>query len=379
MRIAMIGTRGVPAAYGGFETAVEEIGQRLVDRGHQVTVYTRPNDRATAPRTYLGMDLVPLPAIKAKAAETISHTGLSTAHVLTRSRPDAAFLFNAANACYIPLLHARRIPVATHVDGLEWKRTKWGNTGQSFYRKSEQLAVRYSDALIADAPGIAQYYQDEFAATTDLIAYGAPIIRSCDQTSLPPGLLPKQFHLMVARFEPENHVLEGVRGYVQSDAQYPLIVVGSAPFADEYIQAVEAAGQADPRVTFLGGVWDQAKLDALYAGALTYIHGHSVGGTNPSLLRAMGAAAATLAYDVNFNRETLGEFGRFFSDSTTLAGLLESAEQAPDDAVAIGRRLQERAEQEFVWDDVADRYEELAERLVSGQTQRGHFSGKRVT
>ena len=138
MRIAMVGTRGVPAAYGGFETAVEEIGKRLVERGHQVTVYTRPQDRISAPRSYLGMDLVPLPAIKTKAAETISHTGLSTAHLLTRAKPDAAFFFNAANACYI-----RCFVVAAYrwqLTLMDWnQRSKWGGTGQSFTESPSNL------------------------------------------------------------------------------------------------------------------------------------------------------------------------------------------------------------------------------------------------
>ena len=159
MRIAMVGTRGVPAAYGGFETAVEEIGKRLVERGHEVIVYTRAEDRQSAPREYLGMQLVPLPAVRSKALETLTHTASSTAHVVAKSKPDMAFLFNAANAIYLPPMRARKIPVATHVDGLEWRRTKWGKGGRKFYRMSESIAVRYSDALIADAQGIADYYR----------------------------------------------------------------------------------------------------------------------------------------------------------------------------------------------------------------------------
>ena len=132
MRIAMVGTRGVPAAYGGFETAVEEIGKRLVERGHHVIVYTRVDVRETAPREYLGMELVPLPAVRSKALETLTHTASSTAHVVAKSKPDMAFLFNAANAIYLRALRAKKIPVATHVDGLEWQRAKGGKGGRGF-------------------------------------------------------------------------------------------------------------------------------------------------------------------------------------------------------------------------------------------------------
>ena len=171
MRIAMVGTRGVPASYGGFETAIEEIGPRLVQQGHDVTVYCRPTGRA-APKEHLGMRLVNLPALRTKALETLSHTALSTGHFLGGRRQDVAFVFNAANAPFVPLIRARGTAVALHVDGLEWKRDKWGRWGRRYYRLAEQLAVREADALIADAQGIAQYFDDEFQVPTELISYG---------------------------------------------------------------------------------------------------------------------------------------------------------------------------------------------------------------
>ena len=142
---------------------------------------------------------------------------------------------------------------------------------------------------------------------------------------------------MVARFEPENHVHLIVEGYVASNATKPLIVVGSAPYADAYTAQLHAL--ADDRVRFLGGVWDQELLDQLYANALTYLHGHSVGGTNPSLLRALGAAAATTAFDVIFNREVLGDAGRYFAAADDVRRLIEEAEADPDgDPRAAARR-----------------------------------------
>lgn len=378
MHVAMIGTRGVPAAYGGFETAVEEIGRRLVQRGHRVTVYTRPDDRDTAPREYLGMRLVPLPAVHSKALETLTHTGLSVGHVVGQDRPDAAFLFNAANALYLPALRARKIPVATHVDGLEWKRTKWGGGGRRFYRVSESLAVRYSDALIADAAGIADYYQEEFGATTDLIAYGAPILMEKNPALLPAGLAPGEFHLVVARFEPENHVLEAVEGYVDSPARKPLVVVGGAPFAAEYTQKIHAAAGGDERLLFLGPVYDQEALDSLYFHALTYVHGHSVGGTNPSLLRAMGAGTATTAFDVDFNREVLGSDGRYFARPGDIAQHIGESENDVEASMLRGARSRDRAAQRYRWDDVAHQYEALARRLSGGDSQAGRFAGRRI-
>lgn len=377
LRIALVGTRGVPASYGGFETAVEEVGSRLVTRGHDVTVYCRgASSRATE---FLGMRLVHLPAVSNKHLETLSHTGLSSAHLVVHRRPDVAIVFNAANAPFLPVIKARGVPVATHMDGLEWRRDKWGGAGRRYYRMAESLAVRWSDALIADARGIQDYYRDEFGTRATLIAYGAPLLKDLPSdrlTSL--GVRPAEYHLVVARFEPENHVHVAVEGMLRSDARHPLVVVGSAPYAQSHISHIEELAARDPRVRLLGSVYDQELLDQLYAHALTYVHGHSVGGTNPSLLRAMGAQTAVLAYDVTFNREVLGRDGRYFSTSEELAPLIENAETDAREAAARGGRLRERAAALYRWDEVAVRYEQLCVELARGVPQRARATGRRL-
>ncbi|MGB3827979.1 MAG: DUF1972 domain-containing protein [Ornithinimicrobium sp.] len=369
LSIALIGTRGVPAHYGGFETAVEEVGKRLARRGHRVVVYCRRekdvND-AALPSRYEGMELVHLPAVRRRSLETLSHTGLAVSH-LRRHPTDVAVVFNAANAPWLPLLRAARIPVATHVDGLEWKRSKWGPTGRRYYLAAEKLAVRWSDALIADAPGIAAYYLEKFGVISEQISYGAPRITRHGERLAEVGLSERGFHLCVARFEPENHVDLIVDGYSRSSASLPLVVVGSAPYADEYTKRVHQ--RADERVKFLGGVWDQELLDDLYAGAQSYLHGHSVGGTNPSLLRAMGAGAAVDAFDVVFNHDVLGSAGRFFTDASDVATLVEHAEADPDAARRRGEQARARAG-EYDWDDVTDRYEGLCHSLKASTQQR---------
>ena len=184
------------------------------------------------------------------------------------------------------------------------------------------------------------------------------------------GLMWKGFHLVVARFEPENHVDMMVAGYVRSNARLPLVVVGSAPYAAEYTRRVRSAAGHDARVHLLGGVYDQDLLDQLYAGALCYLHGHSVGGTNPSLLRAMGAGSAVLAWDVSFNREVAAERGRFFDDDSSLAALIEAVEAAPTEAQLDGVALREIVRTNYRWDDVAVAYEALAGELASGASSR---------
>jgi glycosyltransferase involved in cell wall biosynthesis len=366
LAIAMVGTRGVPAAYGGFETAVEEVGRRLVARGHRVTVYTRGSEHRD--REFLGMRLVHLPALSSKQLETLSHTGLSVLHAATH-RPDVALVFNAANSPFLPLLRMRGIPVALHMDGLEWRRSKWGPRGRAYYRWAERRGVRTADALIADAPGIADYYAHQFGVPTELIRYGAPIIEDAPDTGIRAlGLEPGGFHLVVARFEPENHVLEIVEGYRQSRSKRPLVVVGSAPYSADYTKAVHAAGAGDDRVRFLGGVYDQHLLDQLYAHAFTYAHGHSVGGTNPSLLRAMGAGTAVIAYDVPFNREVLNERAWLFADAGDVARHYDAVESDADAVGRLGEEGRLRAIEMFRWDDVAAAYEDLALRLARGES-----------
>lgn len=367
VRIAMIGTRGVPAQYGGFETAVEEVGRRLAGRGHEVVVYCRRHDDKRS--DYLGMKLVHLPCWQNKVAETPSHTALSAMHVL-RHPVDVGLVFNAANAPFLPLLKARGVPVATHVDGLEWKRGKWGRTGRRYYLACEALAVKLSDALIADARGIQDYYQQTYGAASEFIAYGAPIQRDTPADKLAElGLSPGAYHLVVARFEKENNLHLILDGYHRSRAKLPLIVVGSAPYADDYIAGLRRVADADPRIRMVGSVWDQQLLDQLYAHAMTYLHGHSVGGTNPSLLRAMGAGASVIAYDVVFNREVLGQTGEFFGSAELLADQLTVAEDNPTVAAERGLKAQARAASEYDWDAVAAGYERLCVRLLAGESQ----------
>ncbi|MCK2022838.1 DUF1972 domain-containing protein [Microbacterium sp. kSW2-24] len=367
LRIALIGTRGIPAAYGGFETAVEEVGRRLVERGHRVLVYGR--DAGTAGDVHLGMRRVTLPAVRQKALETLSHTALSTVHAVTRARPDAAFVFNAANSPFLPLLRARRIPVALHMDGLEWRRSKWGPRGKAYYRAAESFGVRQADAIIADAPGIADYYDHQFGVASELIRYGAPLLDDAPSDGIRElGLEPGGYHLVVARFEPENHVREIVEGYAMSQATKPLVVVGSAPYAAEYTAAIDRIAAADPRIRLLGAVYDQDLLDALYHHASTYLHGHSVGGTNPSLLRAMGAGTAVIAFDVVFNREVLDEQGWYFRTPADVAAAVDAAESDAGAVAAASAAVRRRAADAFSWNDVAATYEDLARRLAAGDS-----------
>jgi glycosyltransferase involved in cell wall biosynthesis len=209
-----------------------------------------------------------------------------------------------------------------------------------------------------------------------LLTYGAPLITPGSDRLAELGLEPGGYHLVVARFEPENHVDVIVDGYRRSAATKPLVVVGSAPYSDEYTAGVH--GLADDRVRFLGGVWDQAQLDQLYGNCFSYLHGHSVGGTNPSLLRALGGGAAVLAFDVDFNREVTGKAGRYWRDASDVAALVDAAEADPAATAQAGEQARELAAG-YDWDDVAAGYEELARRLVARDVPSWRPSGRRCT
>lgn len=369
MRISFIGTRGVPASYGGFETAVEEIGQRMVAMGHEVVVYCRPPTPHKA--EHRGMRLVHLPAFRRKSLETLSHTGLSVAHAVLWRPPDVALVFNAANAPLLPLFRLRRTPTAIHVDGLEWRRSKWGRIGRSYYLLSERLATRLAGVLIADSSGIQDYYRSRYAVDTERLVYGAPILKDvADDRLAELGLESGGYHLVVARLEPENNVDIALAGVRRSHAALPMVVVGSAPYSNEHIALLHGEAAADDRIRMVGGVYDQELLNQLYAHCCSYVHGHSVGGTNPSLLRAMGAGAPVLALDVVFNREVAGDQGRYYTGPADLAALLEEAEAAPDEARTRGSHGRRLVADRYIWDEVAAGYERLCQELFARRPDR---------
>jgi len=366
-----MGTRGVPAQYGGFETAVEEIGVRLAAAGHEVTVYSRnPGQTLTE---YRGMRVVNAPAVRHRIAETLTHTAASTVHAVIKDKPDVALVLNAGNAPLLKPLRTARIPTAIHLDGLESKREKWRGAGARYYRWAEKASVKWADAVIADSRAIADHVKREYGRECVFIPYGAEIIDPGIDRLRELDLIRRDYHLIVARFEPENHVLDAVHAYWDSEETRPLVVVGSAPYSQWYIDKVHEAANADPRIRFPGGIYDQQLLDQLYANARTYIHGHSVGGTNPSLLRAMGAGAPVLAFDVEFNREVTGGQAFFWIDADELTRVLDDiAEDEEIDTVlqAYSEHGRQRIRDHYQWDDVATRYEHLLEQLTTKESER---------
>ncbi|HEY3442356.1 MAG TPA: DUF1972 domain-containing protein [Paludibaculum sp.] len=359
MRIALLGTRGIPARYGGFETFAEELSTRLVARGHQVTVYCR--EPHTRPQ-YRGVHLQYLPTLRHKYAETLAHTFTSTLHLL-HHRHDAVLYCNGANAIFTPLARAAGMPVALNVDGLERKRKKWNSLARAWYRFSEILSTFCPTELVTDAAEIQQYYRETYDADSTFISYGAPTGKLATTAALARlGLEPERYILYVTRFEPENNPLLVRRAFEQVDTDLKLALIGDAPYAADYISEVRAT--ADPRVVIPGGIYGEGYHE-LQSHSFAYVHATEVGGTHPALIEAMGRGAIVLYLMTPENHEVAGGAGIPFHDEAELVLRLREVLAMPfaerqlyrDAAVA---RVNER----YSWESVTDRYEQLFRRLL---------------
>jgi glycosyltransferase involved in cell wall biosynthesis len=371
MKVVLLGTRGIPARYGGFETALEEIGAGLADLGHDVIVYCRSTEHVSG--HYRGMRRVVLPSLHRKALETITHSGMSTVHAL-RERPDVAIVFNAANAPYVAMLRAAGVPTALHIDGHDARREKWRGAGARYYSLATRWGSAVASRVIVDSQAIADELELSHRIGTTFIPYGAA--QSVDDRSAVAeristlDLRPDGYHLVVARFEPENLVLEIIRGYIASTAQRPLVVVGFEGYPGDYARRIDAEAGRDDRVRLIGPIWDQRLLDALYAGATSYLHGHTVGGTNPSLLRAMANEVPIVAYDCPYNRETTGDSAAWFGRPADVRVLLEAIEADPEPFSSMVERAWKRATKTYIWADVVGAYERLLEDMAAQGRQR---------
>jgi len=364
LRIAILGTRGVPGSYGGFETFAEELGARLVENGHDVTVYCRNGNAPGRPRRHRGMRLVHLPAIRAKAAETLSHTLLSAVHAVGRPF-DIVYVCNSANApiCWIPYL--RRQKVILNVDGLEWRRAKWGRLARTYHRWAARLAARMPIEVVTDARVIQDYYRREWGRDTRCFAYGTSVYERghLSDRVVALDLEPGRYLLYVSRMEPENNALLVVRAYRRLETDVPLVMVGDAPYAKEYIQTVKAS--ADPRVRFLGYRFG-GDYHALQANALAFIQATEVGGTHPALVEALGHGNAVVAHDVPEHREVVGEAGRYFGfrDEESLADQLRALIADPAEVDRLRLLASARVRERFGWDAITDSYEQYFRELL---------------
>lgn len=363
MRIAILGIRGVPANYGGFETFAEQLGSRLVQRGHRVTVYGRSTSVPSSVREYRGMSVVRLPAPRSKYLETVVHTLFAAVHAAF-GRYDVAYVCNSANVPAVIVLMVARTRVVLNVDGLEWQRTKWNRIGRAYYRACAALAARLPVRVVTDARVIQAYYKRAYGRSTDYFPYGTDLSVTPDDGTLAGlGLKPGRYVLYVSRLEPENNAHVVIEAYRSVRTDLPLAIVGDAPYASDYIASLRRT--TDPRVRFLGAIYGHG-YHVLRSNAAAYVQATEVGGTHPALVEAMGAGNAIAANDVLEHRETLVDAGLFYHGPEELAARLQSILDNPALAQDLRARARARAAAEFSWDRVTDEYEAWLLGLTGG-------------
>jgi glycosyltransferase involved in cell wall biosynthesis len=370
LSIAILGTRGVPARYGGFETFAAELGTRLVQDGHDVTVYCRSSLYGDVGREWNGIRRVELPSIRHKYLDTISHAFLPALHAVTQ-RYDVVLLCNAVNSVVIPILKLRRLKVAINVDGIERRRKKWNILGRFMYQLGESCSVRFADAIVADAEVIASYYARRHGERSEVIAYGSDFPSEGDTDVLARfGLNSRGYILYVSRMEPENNPLKVVRSYRRSGVRTPLLMIGSAPYSAELLRQLQR--ETGNGVMWPGGVYD-ADYRTLQRNALLYVQATEVGGTHPALIEAMGSGGAVAALGTPENREVGSDSVIYFDfggGTDDLAEILKKTLDVPAKLDVYRNKARQRAAEHYSWTGVTRQYEQLFERLCEGVAQR---------
>ena len=363
MRIAILGTRGIPASYSGFETAAEQLASRLSERGHEVVVYCRPHVVDRSLRHWRGARLVHLPTIRNKYLDTFAHTLLSALHSARRLRPDVALFFIAGNSPLCLITRRAGIPTVINVDGLDSDRDKWPAPAKAYLRFAERNAPRWADRTLTDSHAVADIFEHRYGRRIGVVPYGVEDPGHDGRQTLDAlGLQPRRYVLFVGRLEPENnpHVL------VDAFARIPaarardmkLVIVGGAPYADDYIRQVRRKG--DPRVVFPGYVYGRGYWE-LQRHAYVFCAPTEVGGTHPVILEALAAGNCVVVNDHAPNVETVGDAGLTFSGRAgvpALADALERCFDQPELVEAYRRRARERARR-YSWEAVTDQYERL--------------------
>lgn len=357
-RIAILGTRGIPARYGGFETFAEKLGVGLCNLGFDVTVFCEA-DGPKSSGLYRGIRLRYVSGPSLGPLKTVLYD--LRCLWLARKKFDVVYMlgYGAALFCVIPKVFGTEVWI--NPDGLEWARSKWGRIAKLHFRLMEWASVRIADRIIADAQAIESSLEDRHGElkSCSVIPYG------CEIVTAPPssGLLSKwniesnAYYLIVCRLEPENHVFEMLQAFRSSRSGCKLIVVGNHESGTAYVRNLVSI--RDRRIKMIGTVYDQTELTCLRYHAFAYLHGHSVGGTNPSLLEAMGCGNYILAHDNEFNRETLREAGKFFADPNDLAAAIDHVDADPSSRQSFREAAQSRAREHYSWPQIISAYAEL--------------------
>jgi len=361
IKIAILGTRGIPAQYGGFETVVEQLGGSLVIKGFDVTVYA--HQAKFSQNKYKGIKLVKVPSLKGKSTETLSGTFLSSIHVLFK-KTDIVYIMSIANAPFAFFLWIFGKKVIINVNGLEWKRKKWGKLAKNYLRFAAWLCTKIPIKIITDSRSVKTIYKKTFNRDIIYLTYGAYIENSRNPRLIEKfGIQKEDYHLVVCRLEPENNVDLIVDSYNLLRSTKRLVIIGKVNYPSNYVQDLKS--KAGDNILFLGSVYEEGLLKELVCNSFSYLHGHEVGGTNPSLLKAMGCGCRILALDVSFNREVLAETGLYFKKNPQdLTDKMKYIEDNPDVCGVLGKKAQQRVKEYYNWDKITDQYIELFNEMV---------------
>lgn len=367
LRIALAGTRGVPARYSGFETCAEQLGARLVERGHEVTVYCRAHHSSTTDRTYRGMRRVTVPTIRHKYLDTIVHAALSSAHALA-ARFDVVLYFIAGNSpvSWIPRIIGTRTVV--NVDGLDWRREKWPPVAKQYLQMAERLATQWPDACVTDSHVVQAYYRERFRHDPVYIPYGSELERRPPGETLARlGLTPGRYVLFVGRLVAENCVDHLIDAFPRVQTDFKCVIVGGASYADDYIRLLHDKAAADPRIVLTGYLFGEAYQE-LGSNAGIFVETSGVGGTHPALVEAMAFDRCVVVHDTPENLETMADAGRSYTGAggaQALAPVLQELLDRPDLIAALASAAGHRARQHYTWQAVTDAYERLFQQLCA--------------
>ena len=366
LKIAIIGSRGYPIVYSGYETFVKEVSERLVAQNIDVRVYCQKHLFTTRPKTVNGVELIYMPTVQTKSLNQLVHSFFSMIHACC-SKTDVILVVNAANGPFglISLLAQKKTLI--NVDGLEWLRPKWKGLGAAYFKFAAKLATLFYNTIITDAEAMRQVYLNTFKANSTVIAYGANIRHSKNPGLINQfGLTPNEYFLIVGRLIPDNNSDLILEGFKKANSNKKLVIVGDVPYQDAYAQKMKA--QASDQILFLGYVTDSEVLAELYHQSYAYLHGHEYGGTNPTMLKAMGYGCAILALDTVFNREMLenGQFGWFFQKtSDSVALYLQQAEHNPQAVQTLKEKARDGITQKYNWDEVTRAYVTVFKALMT--------------
>jgi glycosyltransferase involved in cell wall biosynthesis len=364
MSIAMIGIKAIPARFGGFETAVDQLSRGLVKLGHRVRVYNRSGMTAFKGTTYEGVDLVTLPTMKSKNLSTIVHAFLSTLHVLFHP-VDVVHYFTTGVTLFAPLPRLFGMKVVCSVDGTDWQRAKWGRFQRWYLRFSEKLAVLCCQGLVSDSKDVMRYYQENYGAESSCIVYGTCAHRSQQNDVLERfQLKERSYVLFVGRLVPENNIHHLIRAFEKVSTDRKLVIVGDDPWEKEYVRSLKSS--TDPRIIFTGGVYGDGYAQ-LQQNAYLFVLPDEVGGTHPALVEAMGYGNCVLVNDTGSNLEVIADAGFHYRGADGDSDLRQKMQQLLDDpdCVATYRvRARQRAETCYRWEDVVRQHATLYRRLM---------------